>query len=108
MRPTLLIAATAALALLAGCAGKTEPQYTPRELQSFTATTELQGLWQARVGKGLGDAGYPVSPAQDGDTLFAADGRGLVEALDADSGETRWEIELDTPVSSVGEAITTS
>ncbi|MEQ6916396.1 outer membrane protein assembly factor BamB [Halomonas aquatica] len=100
MRPTLLIAATAALALLAGCAGKTEPQYPPRELQPLTVTTEMETLWSERVGKGLGDAGYPVAPAQDGDTLFAADGRGLVEALDADSGETRWQIELDTPVSS--------
>lgn len=100
MRPTLLIAATAALALLAGCAGKAEPEYAPRELTSIDATTELEPLWRESVGDGLGEAGYPVAPAQDGDTLFAADGRGLVEALDADSGETRWEVELDTPVSS--------
>lgn len=100
MRPTLLIAAGAALAVLAGCAGTPEPEYAPRELTDITATTEMDTLWSERVGKGLSDAGYPVAPAQDGDTLFAADGRGLIEALDADTGETRWEVELDTPVSS--------
>ncbi|MEQ6888488.1 outer membrane protein assembly factor BamB [Halomonas sp. CS7] len=100
MRPTLLIAAGAALAVLTGCASGPEPQYAPRELTDITATTEMDTLWSERVGKGLGDAGYPVAPAQDGNTLFAADGRGLIEALDADTGETRWEVELDTPVSS--------
>ncbi|MGM0982639.1 MAG: outer membrane protein assembly factor BamB [Pseudomonadota bacterium] len=104
-RPTLLIAATAALALLAGCAGKAEPEYPPRELQSLDATTEVTTLWRERVGKGLGEAGYPVAPAQEGDTVFAADGRGLVEALDANSGETRWTVELDTPVSSALTAV---
>ncbi len=100
MRPTLLIVATTALALLAGCAGTAEPEYPPRELQSLDATTDVETLWRERIGKGLGEDGYPVAPARDGDTLFAADDRGLVEALDADSGETRWEVKLDTPVSS--------
>ena len=108
MRPTLLIAATTALALLAGCASKAEPEYAPRDLQSLNATTDTQTLWRERVGKGLGSAGYPVAPARDGDTLYAADSRGLVEALEADSGETRWKIELDTPVSSALTAVADS
>lgn len=100
MRSPLLIAAGTALAVLAGCAATPEPEYAPRELTDIATTTELDSRWRERVGKGLGDAGYPVAPAQDGDTLFAADARGLVAALDADTGETRWEVELDTPVSS--------
>jgi len=108
MRPLLLIAATAALALLAGCAGTVKPEYAPRDLRSLDATTQTQTLWRERIGAGLGDAGYPVAPAQDGDTLFAADRQGLVMALEADSGETVWQVELDTAVSSALTAVADS
>lgn len=100
MKPTLLIAATAALGLLTGCAGQVEPQYPPKALEDIRASTTVEPLWQAEVGDGLGQASYPITPAQDGNRLFAADAEGHVEALDADSGALRWEIDLASPVSS--------
>ena len=95
----------AALALLAGCASKSEPAYTPKELKSFEATSTLETLWHEDVGDGLGRARYPIAPAREGDNVFAADAQGVVMSFSADDGEERWEVDLDTPISSALTAI---
>ncbi|WP_275285989.1 outer membrane protein assembly factor BamB [Halomonas elongata] len=100
MKPTLAIAATAALGLLAGCAGKVDSQDPPRELQDISHSTSVNTLWDEQIGDGLGMGGYTLSPARDDDTLFAADQHGLVMALDANTGEVRWEQELGDGASS--------
>ncbi|RTR01999.1 outer membrane protein assembly factor BamB [Halomonas nitroreducens] len=100
MKASFMIAATAALGLLAGCAGQVEPQYPPKELQDTAGTTSAETLWHEQVGDGLGLGGYPLSPARDGDVIFAADQHGLVQARDASSGETRWTVELSAGASS--------
>lgn len=99
-KTTLAIAATAALGLLTGCAGQVEPEYPPKELGDTAGTTRVDVLWEERVGDGLGQGGYPLAPARDGTTLFAADQHGLVQAIDTASGEPRWSIELDAGASS--------
>lgn len=99
-KTTLAIAATAALGLLTGCAGQVEPEYPPKELGDTAGTTSVETLWEGQVGDGIGQGGYPLAPTRDGDLLFAADQSGLVEAIDADSGEPRWRIELDAAASS--------
>ncbi|WP_447553966.1 outer membrane protein assembly factor BamB [Vreelandella sp. EE22] len=95
----------AALALLAGCASKSEPAYTPKELRSFNETTTVDNVWRQNIGDGLGRARYPIEPAREGDTVFAADAQGVVMALNANSGDRQWRIELDTPLSSALNAI---
>lgn len=94
-----------ALALLAGCANKGEPAYTPKELHSFDETSSLDSVWRRNVGDGLGRARYPIAPSREGDTVFAADATGLVMALNANNGEREWQTELDTPVSSALNAV---
>ncbi|GGX94191.1 outer membrane protein assembly factor BamB [Litchfieldella qijiaojingensis] len=95
-----VFAIMAAALMLAGCAGKVEPQYPPKELRSFNETTALGSVWSQRVGQGLGRARYPLSAAQGEGVIYAADERGYVMALDADSGDTHWERDLDTAISS--------
>ena len=102
MRTTL---GAMALALLAGCASKGEPAFTPKELRSFDETSSLDSVWGRRVGDGFGPARYPIAPSREGDTVFAADTNGLVAAFNANSGEREWEVELDTPISSALNAI---
>ncbi|WP_417864378.1 outer membrane protein assembly factor BamB [Vreelandella venusta] len=94
-----------ALALLAGCASKGEQADSPKELRSFTATSTLDEVWDRDVGDGLGRARYPIAPAREGDSVFAADANGLVAAFNANNGNREWEIELDTPISSALNAI---
>lgn len=102
MRATL---GAVALALLAGCASKGEPAYTPKELRSFNETSSLDSQWRRSVGDGFGRARYPIAPAREGNTVFAADANGLVAAFSAQSGEREWQVELDTPISSALNAI---
>lgn len=93
------------VALVAGCASKSEPLYTPKELRAFDASAELQERWSTRVGDGLGRARYPIAPARDGNRLFAADAEGIVAAYNADNGQRQWEVDLDADVSSALNAI---
>ena len=93
------------VALVAGCASKSEPLYTPKELKAFEASAELQERWSTRVGDGLGRARYPIAPARDGNRLFAADAEGIVAAYNADNGQRQWEVDLDADVSSALNAI---
>ncbi|GHD55315.1 outer membrane protein assembly factor BamB [Vreelandella hamiltonii] len=102
MRATL---GAVALALLAGCASKGEPAYTPKELRSFNETSSLDSQWRRSVGDGFGRARYPIAPAREGNTVFAADANGLITAFNAQSGEREWQVELDTPISSALNAI---
>lgn len=95
----------AALALLAGCASKGEPAYTPKELKSFEATTSIDSVWRESVGDGLGRARYPIEPAREGNNVFAADAQGVVMAFNAQNGNRQWRIDLDTPLSSALNAI---
>lgn len=94
-----------ALALLAGCASKGEPAYNPKELRSFDETATLETQWRRTVGDGLGHAHYPIAPDREDDTVFAADANGIVMAMNADSGEPEWKIDLDTSISSALTAI---
>ncbi|WP_336274854.1 outer membrane protein assembly factor BamB [Vreelandella indica] len=93
------------LALLAGCASKGDPAFTPKELRSFDETSSLDTQWDRNVGDGLGHARYPIAPSREGDTVFAADVEGVVMAMNANSGEVEWEIDLDTTISSALTAI---
>ena len=100
-KSTLPLVTLFTLALLAGCAGKQEEtRSSPKELQRFEASAELKRDWRQRAGRGLGRAAYPISPALDGETIFAADERGRVMAFAADSGQQRWQTDLDVGVSS--------
>lgn len=102
---TRLGLASLSLALLAGCASKGESAYTPKELRSFDATSSLETQWDRKVGDGFGHARYPIAPAREGDSVFAADAEGVVMAMDANSGDVEWKIDLDTTISSALTAI---
>lgn len=86
--------------LLAGCAGSVEPQYPPKELQDFTPKVDLDERWDQSIGEGLGRAQYPLTPLVDDGTLYAVDQTGDLRAIDTDSGDTEWEVELGTAISS--------
>lgn len=93
------------IVLLAGCASKSAPLYTPKELQAFEASVELKDRWRTRVGDGLGRARYPIAPSRDGNRLFAADAQGVVAAYNAENGQRQWEIDLDVAISSALNAV---
>ena len=96
------IPALAALLLLNGCSwikswGDDDDPDAPAELVEFDPTLKVGKVWSADVGKGLDKAGRQIRPAFSSGVLYAADYKGLLMALDADSGRKRWEIKTELP-----------
>lgn len=98
--PLLLMTA----ALLGGCGTFMDPSewfssadvVQPSELVDLQTGVEPQILWSRQVGVGSADQRLGLEPRILGDTLFVADARGRVEALDLANGRSRWSVDLDT------------
>ena len=70
----------------------------PAELQAIDAEVRLGSLWSVAVGNGQGDNYTEITPAVDGDNIFAASENGTIIAVDIVSGDVNWRRRLDTPV----------
>lgn len=78
---------------------KKEDLTEPSPLVKFDPEVDLDRLWRAGVGDGLGKKYLRLSPAVVADRVIAADGYGNVEAFDRFSGKRVWRInfhELDS------------
>ncbi len=69
----------------------------PAELVDFEPTLNVGKVWSTGVGKGLDKAGRQLRPAYSSGSLFAADYKGLLMAIDANNGRTLWEIKTKLP-----------
>ena len=97
-----LIPALAALLLLNGCSwikswGDDEDPNEPVKLVEFEPSLEVGKVWSTGVGKGLDKAGRQLRPAHNSGTVYAADYKGLLVAVDANNGNKLWEIKTDLP-----------
>lgn len=96
------IPALAALLLLNGCSwikswGGDEDADAPAELVEFEPTLKVGKVWSTDVGKGLDKAGRQLRPAYSSGSLYVADYKGLLMAVDADSGRKQWQIKTKLP-----------
>jgi outer membrane protein assembly factor BamB len=96
------IPALAALLLLNGCSwikswGDDDDPDAPAELVEFEPTLKVSESWSTSIGKGLDKAGRQLRPVHSSGSLYAADHKGLLVAIDADSGRIRWEIKTKLP-----------
>ena len=93
------VAITLAGLLIAGCSGSGKKELAPAELQDFTAEVELERTWKRNIGAGQGKLYNQLMPSLDGLTLYAADARGRVVAMERDTGEVKWQVKLKEDVS---------
>lgn len=93
-----LALAMAAL-LVAGCGSNSKRELPPAELERFTAEVELQQVWKRNIGSGQGKLYNNLVPALDGLTLYAADAKGRVVAMERDTGSVLWQTRLREPTS---------
>ena len=93
-----LVAGLAAL-LLAGCSGSGKKELPPAELEKFDAEVQLERSWKRNIGVGQGDLFNKLKPTVDGLTLYAADAKGRVVAMDRDTGSVNWQVKLKEPLS---------
>jgi outer membrane protein assembly factor BamB len=96
------IPALAALLLLNGCSwikswGDDDDADEPAKLVEFESTLDVGKAWSTGVGSGLDKAGRQLRPAYSSGSLYAADYKGLLMAIEADSGRKRWEIKTKLP-----------
>jgi outer membrane protein assembly factor BamB len=85
---------------LSGCSLFSKEDGTePMELVEFSPTVTLERVWQRSIGAGQGKGYTRIAPVLDDDTLYAADYRGELFALQRQTGKVLWRNKLDTVLS---------
>ena len=93
-------AALLALAVMVvGCSSNSKKELPPAELTDFVAEVELSSEWSRSIGDGQGETYNLLSPAVDGDHIYAAAAEGVVIAMDRFSGDVLWKQDIDRPIS---------
>lgn len=93
-------AALLALAILAaGCSSNSKKELPPAELTAFKEEVVLHKQWSRSVGDGQGDNYDMLTPAIDGDHIYAGDLNGLLMSINRTNGDVEWKKELKLPVS---------
>lgn len=67
----------------------------PVELQNIDEEVELRRIWSASIGNGQGSDYFELTPAIDGERIFAASEDGNIYGLELDSGDVIWRTRLD-------------
>jgi len=75
--------------------GGTENLDPPTPLEDFQPSTNIQVLWKRSVGSGADDAYLKLTPATDGESIFAAERAGTVRAFVATSGAPLWQTDTE-------------
>tara|TARA_R110002049_G_scaffold21045_9_gene77384 strand:- start:1490 stop:2665 length:1176 start_codon:yes stop_codon:yes gene_type:complete len=98
--PLFMIFNLAACSTISGWFESDDDEATaPAELIDINETVEIDELWSVDVGDGQGDGFYRLRPVIDGEMIYVAAANGEVAAINRLSGDTLWEIELETPLS---------
>lgn len=96
-----LLGVTLAALVVAGCGGGgglpvTEP---PAELTEFEPALEVDKLWSADTGAGVGDHYLEMGPLVDGEVVYTGDAEGQITAFDAQNGKRLWSRSLEAGLS---------
>jgi len=100
-RRTAIAAATAFF--LAGCGifgGDKDEELEPSELLEFEQSLDVRRLWSEKVGDGSEFLRIGLSPAGDGNRIYAASYDGNVVAYNPDNGRRIWRTETEITLSS--------
>ena len=99
----LLLSLIAAALILPGCSWirswGDEEVGDPAPLVKFEQTIKVGKAWSTKIGDGMGKQGLNMGPVYSSGTLFAADYKGRLTSIDADSGRKNWELKTEQPFS---------
>lgn len=95
LRKTLLVGLVS-VALLSGCSlvNSEEDVVTMSPLPTVENQFTPTKVWSTSVGGGVGDYYSHLRPAWQGSSVFAADRKGLVKAMDIETGKEIWQTNL--------------
>jgi len=72
-----------------------EESLEPAKLVSFTPELDIDRDWKVKVGQGFGKKYLRINPGVVADRIIAADGYGLVVAVDRFTGKRIWQTQFD-------------
>ncbi|ACE85358.1 outer membrane protein assembly factor BamB [Cellvibrio japonicus] len=96
MRPFLAMTGrwllvVAAVSLFSGCSWFSKKTGNePMELVDFKSSVKLDKVWSRGIGDGQSEGFTSLVPALDGDKIYAVDYKGLVVAMNAETGKKLW------------------
>jgi len=88
---------------LSGCAifgGDEDEELLPLKLEDFDESLDVRRQWSGKVGKGSEALRIGLSPAGDGNRVYAASYDGNVVAFNPENGRHVWRVETETVLSS--------
>ncbi|MCW6539940.1 outer membrane protein assembly factor BamB [Yersinia ruckeri] len=99
LRKTLLVGLVS-VALLSGCSlfNSEEDVVTMSPLPTVENQFTPTKVWSTSVGGGVGDYYSHLRPAWQGSSVFAADRKGLVKAMDIETGKEIWQTNLSEKI----------
>ena len=71
----------------------------PVPLIEFTPTLATEKEWSVKIGAGIGRKRTQLRPVISEGSIFAADYKGLLVALDVRTGKRQWEVKTELPFS---------
>jgi outer membrane protein assembly factor BamB len=105
----LLLGLTLTLSACATITGRgTDNTPPPSPLVSYKAQFSPQRIWSSQAGKGTDGKYLNLIPAISGNAVYISDAKGLVTALNLQTGKTLWQSDLKVPLAAgpgVGEGI---
>ena len=67
----------------------------PTKLVEIENALKVEKLWSESLGDGEGKLGFRQRPGFDGSTLYAVTSEGALRAIDVETGDERWERDLE-------------
>ncbi|HTF98824.1 MAG TPA: outer membrane protein assembly factor BamB [Cellvibrio sp.] len=69
----------------------------PMELVDFEETIDLDKVWKRGIGEGQNEGFSRLTPAMDGEAIYAVDYEGLLVAINAKTGKKLWKKKINRP-----------
>jgi len=89
---------------LGGCSwikswGDDDEAGAPAPLVDFKTSLKVKKIWSTSIGDGMGKQGLSMAPRYSSGVLFAADYKGRLVAVNAETGGKNWEQKTEQPFS---------
>ena len=95
-----LIAIALAMVFLTGCSVfGANNEIQPAKLEKIDQQLKLASVWSAKAATSNKDYWASLQMAVSDEALFTADHSGAVEALDIQTGQQQWSVDMDLPIS---------
>ena len=78
---------------------KEDEELLPVELTKFEPTAKIKRIWSTKIGGSSDQFLLGLSPIGDGNLIYAASSDGIVVAIDPETGNARWKVDLEVDLS---------